>query len=124
MGWRRAGRGVEFSSECQRPNPAPAPVPIGSGVPATPAHLDADYRARYRDDFRQQVAGQLDELHAMVEKLCERAASAPAHDLPEALFHVFTDMIEAEVDESIAREWIDRDSRRRRSRTIWTMRRS
>ena len=63
------------------------------------AHLEVDYRSQYRDDFRQQVAGQLDELHAMVEKLCQRAASAPAHDLPEALFHVFTDMIEAEVDE-------------------------
>jgi flagellar biosynthesis protein FlhF len=73
-----------------------------------PAHLDADYRSQYRDDFRHQVAGQLDELHAMVEKLCQRAATAPAHDLPEALFHVFTDMIEAEVDEPIARGLIDR----------------
>jgi flagellar biosynthesis protein FlhF len=72
------------------------------------AHLDTDYRARYRDDFRHQVAGQLDELHAMVEKLCERAASAPAHELPEAMFHAFTDMIEAEIEESIARSWIDR----------------
>jgi flagellar biosynthesis protein FlhF len=74
----------------------------------TPAEVDGDYRARYRDDFRRQVAGQLDELHAMVEKLCEHAASAPAHDLPEALFHVFTSLIEADVDETTAREWIDR----------------
>jgi flagellar biosynthesis protein FlhF len=73
----------------------------------TPA-FDADYRARYRDDFRRQVAGQLDELHAMVEKLCEHASSAPAHDLPEALFHVFTNLIEADVDEATAREWMDR----------------
>ncbi len=73
-----------------------------------PAHMEADYRSRYRDDFRQQVAGQLDELHAMVEKLCQRAASAPAHDLPEALFDVFTDMIEAEIDEAIVRQWLDR----------------
>src|SRR5688572_15638393 len=43
------------------------------------AHLEVDYRSQYRDDFRQQVAGQLDELHAMVEKLCQRAASAPSH---------------------------------------------
>lgn len=78
----------------------------GSGV--TPAEVDVDYRARYRDDFRRQVAGQLDELHAMVEKLCEHAASAPAHDLPEALFHVFTSLIEADVDETTVREWIDR----------------
>src|SRR5882757_3794464 len=78
----------------------------GSGV--TPAEVDVDYRARYRDDFRRQVAGQLDELHAMVEKLCEHASSAPAHDLPEALFHVFTSLIEADVDETTARDWMDR----------------
>jgi flagellar biosynthesis protein FlhF len=77
-----------------------------SGV--MPAEVDVDYRARYRDDFRRQVAGQLDELHAMVEKLCDHAASAPAHDLPEALFHVFTSLIEADVDETTAREWMDR----------------
>lgn len=77
-------------------------------APVQPAHLDVDYRSQYRDDFRRQVAGQLDELHAMVEKLCQRAASNPAHDLPEALFRVFTDMIEAEIDESVARAWIDR----------------
>ena len=35
------------------------------------------------------------------------AATAPAHDLPEAVFRAFTDLIEAEVDEAIAREWID-----------------
>jgi flagellar biosynthesis protein FlhF len=74
--------------------------------PQTPS-FDVDYRAKYRDDFRRQVAGQLDELHAMVEKLCDHAASAPAHDLPEAVFQAFTDLIEADVDEAIVREWID-----------------
>jgi flagellar biosynthesis protein FlhF len=70
--------------------------------------FDVDYRARYRDDFRRQVAGHLNELHAMVEKLCDEAASAPVHNMPEALFHVFTSLIEAEVDEVTARGWIDR----------------
>lgn len=69
--------------------------------------FEEDYRARYRDDFRRQVAGQLDELHAMVEKLCDHAAATPAHDLPEAVFRAFTDLIDADVDESIAREWLD-----------------
>jgi flagellar biosynthesis protein FlhF len=73
-----------------------------------PVHLEVDYRARYRDDFRHEVAGQLDELQAMVEKLCQRTASTPHHDLPESLFRVFTDMIEAEVDETTARSLIDR----------------
>src|SRR3954462_10824032 len=35
----------------------------GFGI-AAGAKLIDDYRARYRDDFRRQVAGQLDELHA------------------------------------------------------------
>jgi len=73
---------------------------------ATPS-FEIDYRAKYREDFRRKMTGQIDELHAMVEKLCEHAASAPAHDLPEAVFRAFTDLIEAEVDEAIAREWID-----------------
>jgi flagellar biosynthesis protein FlhF len=73
----------------------------------TGANCFGDYRTRYRDDFRQQVSGQLDELHAMVEKLCQRAATGPVHDLPESLFNVFTDLIEAEVDETIARRWLD-----------------
>lgn len=77
-----------------------------------------DYRTRYREDFRRQVAGQLGELHAMVEKLCEHAASAPAHDLPEAVFRAFTDLIDADVDESIAREWIDEIRREADARTI------
>jgi flagellar biosynthesis protein FlhF len=81
--------------------------PVSEGPAVRPAHLEADYRSQYRDDFRQQVAGQLAELHAMVEKLCQRAASTPMHDLPEALFDVFTDLIEAEVDEGVARQWID-----------------
>ena len=79
-----------------------------AGAPALrDGGFEADYRARYREDFRRQVAGQIDELHAMVEKLCDSAATAPVHDLPEAVYMAFTDLIEAEVDEAIVREWID-----------------
>jgi flagellar biosynthesis protein FlhF len=84
-----------------------------------PAQFDVDYRARYRDDFRRQVAGQIDELHAMVEKLCDGAATAPMHDLPEAVFLAFTDLIEAEVDEAIVREWIDEIRKQADDRTIF-----
>jgi flagellar biosynthesis protein FlhF len=54
------------------------------------------------------VAGQLDRLQQLVDKLCSQVPTGPKHDLPETLFRVFTDMIEAEVDEAIARELIDR----------------
>jgi flagellar biosynthesis protein FlhF len=90
----------------------PRPLPTREGG------FEIDYRARYREDFRRQVAGQIDELHAMVEKLCDSAATAPVHDLPEALFLAFTDLIEAEVDEAIVREWIDEIRREGDPRTI------
>lgn len=90
----------------------------GFGLAADANGAIDDYRARYRDDFRRQVAGQLGELHAMVEKLCEHAASAPAHDLPEAVFRTFTDLIDADVDETIAREWVDEIRHDADARTI------
>jgi flagellar biosynthesis protein FlhF len=55
-----------------------------------------------------RVAGQLDRLQEMIEKLCNQPAMLPKHDLPETFFRVFTDMIEADVDESIARDLLDR----------------
>jgi flagellar biosynthesis protein FlhF len=96
-------------------------APPASERPATyeAAGFEVDYRARYRDDFRRQVAGQIDELHAMVEKLCDGAAAAPMHDLPEAVFLAFTDLIEAEVDEAIVREWIDEIRNQADDRTIF-----
>jgi flagellar biosynthesis protein FlhF len=109
------GRQVEVSASAgvNVPSRLPASLqgssvagPLGSAIP--PAHLEADYRAQYRDDFRQRLSGQLDELQVMVEKLCQKSADTPQHDLPESMFHVFTDMIEAEVEEPIARSLIDR----------------
>jgi flagellar biosynthesis protein FlhF len=110
----------------------PLPVVAATVVPATaPAHLEADNRAQFRADLKQcsgrqaglipsrpeadprasllqkDVKGQLDELQAIVEDLCQRTIRPPDRDLPEALFFVFTDMIEAEVEEEVARQLID-----------------
>jgi len=58
--------------------------------PTTPAHSPA-----------------LEDFTALVEKLRARTTS-PTQTLPPALFDVFTDMIEADVDEQLARDLIDR----------------
>jgi flagellar biosynthesis protein FlhF len=102
------GRQVEVSASAGVNVPSRLPASLQGATAIQPAHLEADYRSRYRDDFRHQVSDQLDELQAMVEKLCQRATATPQHDLPESMFHVFTDMIEAEVEEPIARSLIDR----------------
>jgi flagellar biosynthesis protein FlhF len=56
----------------------------------------------------EEVRGQLSDLQGMVRELCRRSQGGPGHDLPESLFRLFTDLIEADVDEDVARELVDR----------------
>jgi flagellar biosynthesis protein FlhF len=63
-----------------------------------------DYREKYRED----VAHRLNDLCSLVEQLCKRNESAPAHDMPAGMFKLFTDLIEAEVSEELARELVER----------------
>ena len=43
-------------------NPSPPHGAENHGPSIPPAHLEVDYRAKFRDDFRHQVQGQLDQL--------------------------------------------------------------
>jgi flagellar biosynthesis protein FlhF len=53
------------------------------------------------------MSEELAQFHTLVEQLRSRASTA-SRSMPPALFDVFTDLIEADVDESAARELIDR----------------
>ncbi len=60
-------------------------------------------------DFdRDDVNTRLNDLCSMVEDLCRRTNRSTGHDMPEPLFKLFTDLIEAEVSEDLARELIQR----------------
>jgi flagellar biosynthesis protein FlhF len=56
----------------------------------------------------EKVDDQIAELQSLVEQLRARTAAAPRRDIPPVLFDVFTDMIEADVDEDVARQLLDR----------------
>lgn len=75
---------------------------------ARPAQVDYDYRSTYRRDFRHRLSSQLSELQSLVEDLCASTTPTRRSELPEGMFRVFTDMIEAEIDETIARELLNR----------------
>jgi flagellar biosynthesis protein FlhF len=81
----------------------PAPPALAPRTPIPPAH-EEDYRSRYRDDLRNQ----LDHLHSMVEQLCKQKEKSQGQDVPESLFHLFTDLIDAEVSEDLARELLEK----------------
>jgi flagellar biosynthesis protein FlhF len=78
-----------------------------------PAAGPVGFEASYRSQFRQTCTqlhrdNQASDLHSMVEELCRQKADRASEELPATLFHIFTDMIEADVDEAIARELIER----------------
>lgn len=53
------------------------------------------------------MQNQLTELQAMVQELCRRS-DAPRHDLPQELFQLFTELLDSEVNEELARELVER----------------
>lgn len=53
------------------------------------------------------VKGQLSHLQNMVQELCRRSGGGGNRDLPESLFHLFTDLIDADLSEETARELIE-----------------
>lgn len=61
-----------------------------------------------RDGFRQELKGQLDELHSLVEELCERSRRSTPRDWPDDLFRLYADLIDAEIEEELARELVER----------------
>jgi len=106
LGWL-AGRRFEVTASAEvnvpsrfaAPEPPPAPV-----VAADPFQGSDDIRARYREDLKSQLS----DLQSMVADLCRRTAHTPNHELPPALFPLFTDLIEADIHEDLARELVDR----------------
>ena len=65
------------------------------------------------------MQNQLTEMQVMVQELCRRS-DAPRHGLPEELFQLFTDLLDSDLSEDLARELVERvrtETRARRSTT-------
>lgn len=88
-------RGRPYSSSAT-PTMPPASTPTLSG-PSSPSP------SRFGGD----LSGQLDDLRSMLQDLCHRSRGEGLNDLPDSLFRLFTDLIEADVSEEIARELVE-----------------
>ncbi|MGC3971164.1 MAG: flagellar biosynthesis protein FlhF [Pirellulales bacterium] len=55
-----------------------------------------------------EVKTQISELQSLVEDLCRRSRGAGQQDLPQSLFRLYTDLIEAEVGDAVARDLVER----------------
>ena len=50
----------------------------------------------------------LQEFQSLVQQLRTRPPESPTHEIPPALFDLYTDLIEADLDEEVARDLLDR----------------
>lgn len=83
--------------------------------------FDATYGANHdtasesADDFRARTRALMSTEHAagrsLVEELCERPKGTLTTDFPPSLFQLFTDLIDAELGEELARELVERARR-------------
>lgn len=78
--------------------------PAAPGPRGLPAAHETDYGAKFRDDLRNELSG----LNSMVEQLSRKSPAADRDEMAQSLFQLFTDLIDAEVSEELARELIER----------------
>jgi len=132
-GWvSRLLRGQQYEIAASGDLPVRERIPAAVPAVATPVETPQveDYRARYRDAFQQQLRQQplgrqelgpslekdqeqgpgqeFGELHTLAQQLREHSARSPGRQLPEAMFQIYTGMIESDIEECIAQELVER----------------
>ena len=81
------------------------PTAVAEPVAWSPASFAASTSSTPMSD---EVKGQLTSLETMLKELCQQTRRGHQRDLPEALFRLFTDLIESDVSEETARELVER----------------
>ncbi len=89
----RFSRSADLEDAPAPPPPPPlAPTADRTETPVLPTEMQA----------------QISDLQKMVEELCRSSHHGVQPDLPEGLFHLFTELLDAELSEDLARELVER----------------
>ena len=92
---------------------APTRLTSTESAPQGSPQAISDHRDRYRMDFcertelQQDPCTDLEDLHSLAERIRQNNQSTAQCSLPDALFQAYTDLIEADIEEQVARELID-----------------
>ena len=107
LSWLFFAKEYEIAASCEANVPSRlTPAVSLAPVPASTTQ-EIDYRQKYRNDFRQQLGTEFDELEFMSAELNHRASDSAVQHLPSALFEMYTDLIEADLEERVAQEFIE-----------------
>lgn len=103
------GKSYEIAASAEADVPSRLPVALNyEAIEAEfSAPIETNYRDRYRSDFRSQVGAELDELNFMSNQLQQHANESDVQHLPDSLFQIYTDLIDADLEERIAQEFIE-----------------
>jgi flagellar biosynthesis protein FlhF len=82
-----------------------APPGQAASLSLSPSLMGA---ASSRTTMAGDVQDQLSDLRSMVQDLCRRTSSRGPQDLPESLFRIFTELIDLDLGEDLARELVER----------------
>jgi len=121
FGWLAGPRQIEVTASAGVNVPSRLPLRPSHAAAALPAALPAEPSARStpppartappeppHDRDLEDMRGQLTNLQSLVRQLCQRPGAADHRDLPDALFRLYTDLIDLDLDEDLARELVDR----------------
>jgi flagellar biosynthesis protein FlhF len=119
LGWIQAARQVEVvaSANVSVPSRMPRRDRSIESLVAAGSQAAARHRAGSEADGGSPAPGasgganlhdQLAQLHSRVEELCRRTGHSATVDLDDSLFRLFTDLIEADISEDLARQLVER----------------
>jgi flagellar biosynthesis protein FlhF len=91
------------------PAAAAEPVVVGrAGATASVAAPRVPVEPPPSPALTEEVKGQLNSLQTMVQELCKQTRRGSKRDLPDTLFRLFTDLIEADLSEEVARDLVEK----------------
>jgi flagellar biosynthesis protein FlhF len=108
--WLPGRRQIEVTASAEVNVPSRLPQ-LRAAASASALHVvapRAEQAVPATHGLRDELHGQIDQLQAMVRDLCRQSRSSGRSDVPPELFAVYTDLIEADIAEDLARELVDR----------------
>ena len=98
---------AKVTAPAAAPTAAQARAASLATLPAPATKLVRDTRT-VADRLQEDMRGRLNELESLVENLSRRTAPSANPELPDAFFRLFTDLIDADLSEDLARELLER----------------
>jgi len=107
LNWLPGPRQIEVTASRGVNVPSRLPTRTVAMTPTEPPPSRPPARVAEEAALTHHVQGQLSTLQTMVKDLCRRSKCGSRDDWPEDLFRLFTELLDAELNEEMARELVE-----------------